>query len=69
MRTLQVASQYIGSKMVAPGPQEEALVGNAEKRVGTALQRINDFFATHWKNYRSQVESTKVNLFKDYKPL
>lgn len=69
LRTVQVANQYISSKMVAPGEQEEILVANAEKKVGTALQKINAFYATHWKNYRAQVEGTKVNLFKDYTPL
>lgn len=66
---LQLANQSIGSKMVEPGPQVEILVGNAEKTIGDVIEKINTFFEGKWKAYRAQVESTKVNLFKEYKPL
>jgi len=66
---MQQAQQIIGSKMIAPGAQEETMVANAEKSVGDFIQRVNNFFETKWKDYRAQVEATKVNLFKDYKPL
>jgi hypothetical protein len=69
MTQLQSAQQSIGSKMVAPGAQEEIMMVNAEKAVVDALQKINAFFDGKWKDYRQQVEGTKVNLFKDYKPI
>jgi hypothetical protein len=69
MSQMQQAQQAIGSKMVAPGQQEETMVANAEKAAGDAVQRINTFFDGKWKDYRSLVEGTKVNLFKDYKPI
>jgi photosystem II stability/assembly factor-like uncharacterized protein len=69
MRSYQVASQYIGSKNVAPGAQEEQMVQNAERVIGQALQRVNNFFSTKWAAYRLQVEGTKLNLFKEYKPI
>ena len=69
MTQLQQAQQSIGSKMVAPGQQEEALVVNGEKAVATSVQKINAFFDGKWKDYRNLVEGTKVNLFKDYKPI
>ncbi|HMK26448.1 MAG TPA: hypothetical protein VK483_10495 [Chitinophagaceae bacterium] len=69
MSQLQSAQQSIGSKMVAPGAQEETMVMNAEKAVADAVQKINAFFDGKWKDYRQQVEGTKVNLFKDYKPI
>jgi len=69
MTMMQQAQQSIGSKMVAPGQQEETLVSNAEKAVVTTVQKINTFFDSKWKDYRSLVEGTKVNLFKDYKPI
>ena len=65
----QVASTNISRKMVAPGQQEELLVSNVEKRVPEFVDRVNDFFNNKWKAYRELVEGTKVNLFKDYKPL
>ena len=65
----QQAQQSIASKMVAPGQTEETMVANAEKAIDGAVQRINTFFDGRWKDYRSLVEGTKVNLFKDYKPI
>ena len=69
MTQLQQAQQFIFSKMVAPGPQAEVLVGNAEKGVGEAVSRINTFFSGAWAAYRQQVEGTRLNLFKEYKPI
>ena len=69
MTQLQSAQQSIGSKMVIPGQQEETMLANAEKAVAGAVQKINGFFDGKWKDYRQQVEGTKVTLFKDYKPI
>ena len=69
IRFYQIASQYIGSKNVAPGAAEEKMVQNAELMIGQALQRINNFFTGKWAAYRQLVEGTKVNLFKEYKPI
>ncbi len=69
MSTIRTAQQYIFSKSVAPGTQEEALVKNAEQLIGQAVQRVNQFFAGPWAAYRRQVEATKIGLFKDYKPI
>jgi hypothetical protein len=66
---IREAQQAIGSKMTAPGASEETLVANAEKAVAGTLQKINTFFDGKWKEYRVLVEATKVNLFKDYKPI
>ena len=68
-RTIQNAMQYIGSKNVAPGMQEEKLVLNAETMIGLTVKRINNFLTGKWAAYRQQVEGTKLNLFKDYKPI
>ena len=67
MTALQTAQQSIGSKMVAPGPQVEILIVNAEKAVKDILEKINNFYSGKWSGYRRQAEGTKVNLFKDYK--
>jgi len=69
MTQMQLAQQSIGSKMTEPGQQEETLIANAEKAVSDVIEKINAFFAGKWKEYRQQVEGTKVNLFKDYKPI
>jgi len=69
MTALQTAQQSIGSKMVAPGPQVEALIINAEKAIKGMLDKINSFYSGKWADYRQQVEGTKLNLFKDYKQI
>ncbi len=65
----QTAQQYIIGKSVTPGAQEEALVKNAELMIAQTLQRVNAFYDGAWKNYRRLIESTRINLFKDYKPI
>jgi photosystem II stability/assembly factor-like uncharacterized protein len=67
--TMQDAQRYIMAKSVAPGKQEEQLVANAESMINAALKRINAFYASRWADYRRHVEATKVNLFKEYKPI
>jgi hypothetical protein len=69
LNTMQTAQQYITAKSVTPGPQEEQLVKNAEDIITAAVKKINQFYAAQWNNYRRQVEGTKINLFKDYKPI
>ncbi|MEQ1675118.1 MAG: hypothetical protein ABL876_00375 [Chitinophagaceae bacterium] len=69
MTQLQQAQQSIGSKMVAPGAQVETMIANAEKAVAGTVEKINTFFGGSWMNYRQQVEGTKLNLFKEYKPI
>jgi len=54
---------------VAPGVQEEKMVENAETMIGQGIKKINDFLTGKWAAYRQQVEGTKLNLFKDYKPI
>ena len=69
MTQLQSAQQSIGSKMVVPTTQVETMVANAEKVTKEAVDKINAFYSGKWKDYRQQVEATKVNLFKEYKPI
>ena len=69
MNQTQLAQRSIESKMVIPGKQEETLVENAEKAIADAIKKMNTFFDGKWKEYRQLVENTKVNLFKDYKPI
>ena len=69
MTAMQTAQQSIGSKMVAPGPQVETLIENAERAVKDISDKINNFYSGKWAAYRQQVEGTKVNLFKEYKAI
>jgi hypothetical protein len=66
---LGLAYRYIAGKPTAPGDQEEMLLRNAEGMVKESLNRINNFFAVPWKNYRLFAENTKLELFKEYQPI
>jgi len=66
---LQAAQQSIFSKNTFPGKQEETLVTNAETAVAVTIGQINSFFEGSWKQYRALAESTRINLFKEYKPI
>lgn len=61
------ARSYILGKKVAPGAQEERLMGYAEEMVADVLKKANAFFEGPWKQYRSLAESAPVKIFKDYK--
>ena len=69
LNQLQLASSSIVSKPIVPGKQEEILVERAEALITEAVQKINIFFDSKWKEYRKQSEETPVKLFKDYQPL
>ncbi len=69
MNTIQTAQTYVVAKSVAPGKQEELLAANAANMINAALQRINNFYGTKWKDYRTLVEGSKISLFKDYEPI
>jgi hypothetical protein len=66
---LSLALRYISGKSIAPGLQEEMLLKNAESMVTESVNRINNFFAGPWKNYRTLAESTKLELFREYQPI
>jgi hypothetical protein len=61
LNQLQQANQYIGSKPVMPGPQEQMLVERAEKLITEANSRIESFLQGPWKIYKEQVEQAKLS--------
>jgi len=69
LTAVRTAQQYIYSKSVAPGAQEEALIKNAETMIAESLARVNAFYNSSWKTYQKGVEGTKISLFKEYKPI
>jgi photosystem II stability/assembly factor-like uncharacterized protein len=69
MTAMQEARGGIAGKNVAPGKQEELLVEKAENKVNNTVEKINSFFNSKWKAYQTLVESSKVNIFKEFKEL
>ncbi|MFQ5627351.1 MAG: hypothetical protein ACE5I1_01215, partial [bacterium] len=63
------ASSYLRSSMNVPGPTELAAVEQAEKALGDALVKINDFFQNKWPEYKSAVDAANISFFEEYEPL
>jgi photosystem II stability/assembly factor-like uncharacterized protein len=63
------ASGFISS---ATGPINETdrrVFTQAEGKINEILNRVNSFYDSQWKNYRSEMEKVNMSLFKDYQPL
>ena len=69
MTVVRNAQQYISSKSVAPGEQEERLVAEAEDVIKQTVDKVNDFFTNKWTGYRQLVETKPLKFFRDYQPI
>jgi hypothetical protein len=63
------ARNYITSKPLAPGKQEEVLLQRAINAANEAVNKNNAFFSGPWMQYRKLAESTPISIFKDFKPV
>ena len=61
---LSTAKRYVGSLLQKPGPTEFTLVKNADLKVSTVIDTINDFYKTDWVNYQKAVEKLELSPFK-----
>lgn len=66
---LYLANQYISSLQTLPGKTETTLLNNANKKVNSVIAKINNFFKTDWKAYRSKMEALKLSPFKEVKEI
>lgn len=66
---LSLASWYLGSASDVPGEAERLAVRHAEDALRSALDEINRFFASQWREYQSAVEAAELSFFTDIKPL
>ncbi len=64
-----MAIRQITSRPGMPTVTEERLVDQSKTKIKEGVDAINKFYANVWPGFRSQVEATKVSLFKDYEPL
>lgn len=64
-----MAIRQITSRPGMPTVTEERLVDQSKTKIKEGVDAINKFYADVWPGFRSQVEATKVSLFKDYEPL
>ena len=64
---LQDANQAVAGKNKIPDAQEMRLTDEAEFLVSDVVKRTNNFFATKWKDYQTEVETSQIKLFKEVK--
>jgi len=63
------AQFYIGSSRGPVNATDERAFKQAQDKTTLVLNKVNSFFATTWKTYRTEVEKISISSFKDYLPL
>ncbi len=63
------ASYYVGSSLDAPGPTAQRLEKQAKQAVEAAIDKVNTFYNSQWKTFRSNMEKVEISPFKDYEPI
>jgi hypothetical protein len=63
------AEYYIGSTRGPINETDKRVKQQAEEKVMEVIDRINKFFETQWKEYRTSMEKLSLPVFKEYEPL
>jgi len=66
---LGLAYGYINSSWEAHGETERIALRQAERRLGTVVERINRLFTAKWPEYEKAVEAARISFFDAYEPL
>ena len=67
MQRLRLARGYVGSSQNGITSTETTLIKNAKDALDEVLNETNTFFNETWKAYRTRMEQTQTNPFKDIK--
>ena len=59
------ARNYVQNLQQMPGETEFTLVKNADSKVGSVVDKINEFFETEWPQYQKSVEQIDLSPFKE----
>jgi hypothetical protein len=63
------AQSYIGSSRSTVNATDQRVYKHAQDKIMQAVQRINTFYNSTWKDYRSAMEKVSLSPFKDYPEL
>jgi hypothetical protein len=63
------ASGFIGSARGPINDTDKRVFSQAEQKIDEIIKRVNAFYDTRWKSYRTEMEKVNLSLFKDYQPL
>ncbi len=66
---LNEAQGAILNKPSMPGLQEIKLIEQGEQLTKDFIDKVNAYFEKEWPSFRQKAEATKVNPFKEYKPI
>jgi hypothetical protein len=60
------ALEYITGNQGAPNANAQIAVADAKREADAVVGKVNAFFDTQWKEYRTKVETVQYSLFKDF---
>ena len=63
------ASRYVNSLLEKPGETEFTLIKNAETKISTVMNKINDFYKEDWPKYQESVKTVNLSPFKKVKEI
>ena len=66
---LQTAQGYVEGNINPVSETDRRVVKRADDSVARVMQKVNAFYETTWKDYRTMMEKVSLSVFKDYKPL
>ncbi|MGK7391989.1 MAG: WD40/YVTN/BNR-like repeat-containing protein [Candidatus Cyclobacteriaceae bacterium M2_1C_046] len=69
MSYLSSARYYVGSTLEVPGPTEERLMDQADRKLKPALEKVNEFYQTQWQEYQRLMQQQDLTYFKKYEPI
>ncbi|MCM8570750.1 hypothetical protein NE848_15245 [Gramella jeungdoensis] len=67
MERISNANWYVGSRQSGLTQTEHTLIKHARQELKDALQKTNDFFNEEWAEYRSEMQSIELPVFKEVK--
>ena len=66
---ISTAQGYIGRSRDPISETDRRVFKHAEDKMAEVTKRVNNFYETHWKEYRAMMEGLTLSPFKDYEPL
>lgn len=66
---INTAMGYVGRSRDPISDTDRRVVKHAEDKIGEMVKRVNAFYESTWKEYRTMMEKIPLSPFKDYEPI
>lgn len=66
---INTAQNYIGGSRGPLTATDDRVFQQAQEKIAQVIRRVNQFYETTWKTYRTTMEQVKLPPFKDYEPI